>query len=98
MRSKTISTKSTGVTALLDEQMPGNREVDIIRHSVEHLRRASLAAQKRTPTAFTLEPDFCDVRALFEQLIHEPRAPLRWPLRLPRVRRCAAFLRQNPYP
>ena len=62
-------------TALLDEQMPGNREVDIIRHSVEHLR-ALICRTKTHTDRVTLEPDFCDVRALFEQLIHEtPHAP-----------------------
>ena len=84
-------------TALLDEQMPGNREVDIIRHSVEHLR-ALICRTKTHTDRVTLEPDFCDVRALFEQLIHEtPHAPA-LTLRGCRVRRCAAFLRQNPYP
>ena len=59
----------------LDEQMPGNREVDIIRHSVEHLR-ALICRTKTHTDRVTLEPDFCDVRALFEQLIHEtPHAP-----------------------
>lgn len=62
-------------TALLNEQMPGNREVDIIRHSVEHLR-ALICRTKTHTDRVTLEPDFCDVRALFEQLIHEtPHAP-----------------------
>lgn len=55
--------------------MPGNREVDIIRHSVEHLR-ALICRTKTHTDRVTLEPDFCDVRALFEQLIHEtPHAP-----------------------
>ena len=55
--------------------MPGNREVDIIRHSVEHLR-ALIRRTKTHTDRVTLEPDFCDVRALFEQLIHEtPHAP-----------------------
>lgn len=77
--------------------MPATAKSDIIRHSVEHLR-ALICRTKTHTDRVTLEPDFYDVRALFEQLIHEtPHAPA-LTLEVARVRRCAAFLRQNPYP
>ena len=57
-------------TALLNEQLPENREVAIIRSSVEHLR--ALIRRTRTHTdRVTLEPASCEIRALFEQLIRE---------------------------
>lgn len=75
MRSKTISTKSTGVRRCWMNRCPATAKSDIIRHSVEHLR-ALICRTKTHTDRVTLEPDFCDVRALFEQLIHEtPHAP-----------------------
>ena len=57
-------------TTLLDEQLPENREVAIIRHSVEHLRALIRRTRMHTDRV-TLEPSLCDVRALFDQLIRE---------------------------
>ena len=57
-------------TTLLAEQMPENRELQIIHGSVEHLR--ALIRRTRVHTdRVTLEPSHCDIRALFEQLIRE---------------------------
>lgn len=56
--------------ALLDEQLPENRELQIIRGSVDHLR-ALLRRTRMHTGRVVLSPDDCDVRALFEQIIRE---------------------------
>ena len=56
--------------ALLDEQLPENRELQIIRGSVDHLR-ALLQRTRMHTGRVILSPGDCDVRALFEQIIRE---------------------------
>lgn len=56
--------------ALLDEQLPENRELQIIRGSVDHLR-ALLQRTRMHTGRVVLSPGDCDVRALFEQIIRE---------------------------
>ena len=56
--------------ALLDEQLPENRELQIIRGSVDHLR-ALLRRTRMHTGRVVLSPGDCDVRALFEQIIRE---------------------------
>ena len=56
--------------SLLSEQLPENREVAIIRSSVEHLRALIRRTRMHTDRV-TLEPSLCSIRALFEQLIRE---------------------------
>lgn len=61
--------------SLLAEQLPQNRELEIIRGSADHLRR--LIGRARTHTdRVTLELSECNIRALLEALIREtPHAP-----------------------
>lgn len=56
--------------ALLDERLPENRELQIIRGSVDHLR-ALLQRTRMHTGRVVLSPGDCDVRALFEQIIRE---------------------------
>lgn len=56
--------------ALLDERLPENRELQIIRGSVDHLR-ALLQRTRMHTGRVVLNPGDCDVRALFEQIIRE---------------------------
>lgn len=56
--------------ALLDERLPENRELQIIRGSVNHLR-ALLQRTRMHTGRVVLNPGDCDVRALFEQIIRE---------------------------
>lgn len=56
--------------ALLDERLPENRELQIIRGSVDHLR-ALLQRTRMHTGRVILSPGDCDVRALFEQIIRE---------------------------
>ena len=56
--------------ALLDERLPENRELQIIRGSVDHLR-ALLQRTRMHTGRVVLSPGDCDVRALFEQIICE---------------------------
>lgn len=60
--------------SLLNERLPENRELQIIRGSVEHLRALIRRTRMHTDRV-TLEPADCNIRALLEQLVREtPRS------------------------
>ena len=61
--------------AMLADQMPDSREVAIIRGSTDHLRMLIRRTRLHTDRII-LEPELCDVRKLFEQVVGEtPAAP-----------------------
>ena len=60
---------------MLADQMPDSREVAIIRGSTDHLRMLIRRTRLHTDRII-LEPELCDVRKLFEQVVGEtPAAP-----------------------